>query len=46
MIFKINYFFLIFCTILKSISIFEHFEEEDDPHGLCILEITECKISA
>ena len=27
----------------KSTSSFKHFEKEDDPHGLCISEITDCE---
>ena len=32
-----------FSLFLKSRSIFEHFEKKDDPHSLCISEITDCK---
>ena len=30
-----------FASSLKATSIFEHFENKDDPHSLHILEITE-----
>ena len=32
-----------FSSVLKSRSNFEHSEKQDDPHKLCILEITDCK---
>ena len=33
-----------FSAYLKSISNIEHFETKDDPHGLCIFTIRDCKI--
>ena len=32
-----------FALFLKSKSNFKHFEKKDDPHILCISEITDCK---
>ena len=33
-----------FSAYLKSISNIEHFETKDEPHGLCIFTIRDCKI--
>ena len=46
--FKHNYLenkkcFLIFSPFLKSTSKSKHFENKDDPHGLCMSEIADCK---
>ena len=30
-----------FCAFFKSTSTFEHFQKKDDPHTLCISEITD-----
>ena len=40
---KQKLFFQFFSTLLKSRIKFEHFEEMDDPHGLCFLEFTDCE---
>ena len=32
-----------FTPFLKSTSSFKHFEKKDDPHSLCISEITDCQ---
>ena len=32
-----------FCAFFKSTSTFEHFQKKDDPHTLCISEITDPK---
>ena len=34
-----------FSAFLKTISNFEHFGREDDPHSLCISQITDSKKS-
>ena len=41
-----NIFWIFFCAFLKFKSNFEHFEKKNDPHTLCILEITDCKRGA
>ena len=38
---KQKLFFQFFSTFLKSRIKFEHFEEKDDPNGLCLLEFTD-----
>ena len=30
-------------SVLTYTANFEHFEKKDDPHSLCISEITDCK---
>ena len=36
-------FLELFCAFLKSRLKFEHFEEKNDPHRVCISETTEYK---
>ena len=36
-------FSLFFAPFMKSKSNFKHFQKEDDPHSLCISEITDYK---
>ena len=38
---KKNIFSEFFCAFLESALNFEHFQKKDDPHSLCISEITD-----
>ena len=38
---KLTKFSWLFGPHMKSTSNFKHFEKKNDPHGLCLLEITE-----
>ena len=40
---KQKLFWEFFSTFLRSSSTFEHFQKKDDPHSLCISEITDFK---
>ena len=37
---KQKYFSLFLCAFFKFTSNFGHFQKKDDPHSLCIFEIT------
>ena len=40
---KQKIFFLFYFTFLKSERNFEHFEKNDNSHGLCSAEIRDCE---